>query len=56
MFYESTIRTCSYPSVTFIYESIGTDDFLIEWCLRISDLGFYAVRIILLLMAKNGRS
>jgi hypothetical protein len=28
-------------------------DFLIQWCLRISDLGFYAVIIIHLLMAEN---
>lgn len=30
MFYESTIRTCSYPSVTFIYESIGKGEFELE--------------------------
>ena len=26
MFYESTFLTCRYPSVTFIYESIGTSE------------------------------
>ena len=29
MFYESTFLSCSYPSVTFIYESTGNTEKLI---------------------------
>jgi hypothetical protein len=43
------------PVISFIYNSLLVI-FLIEWYLRISDLGFYAVIIIQLLLAKNSRS